>query len=269
MSQLKRPLVQSTLLFGGLLFYILFMNTALVVWLRDNHLSLSLVQSIIIRQVLSFGLPLGAYLAWKKLNLSDVVQLAPLSAKQTLLVVLITLTALPVGMFVSGVTSLFFDNTAAQLLVPAAGRYELWWLLVAMAFTPALLEELLFRGVLHHLLTGLSVSVIVVISGLFFGLVHLNIQQFSYAFLLGMLFSVMVQYTGSVWSGVLAHLLVNGLNVVLVYLQARGLALASESELAQQLTPTAESLGPLLVVGVIALLALPCLQWLLARLKVA
>lgn len=261
-----KQLTHSLILFLGLVLYILFINTAFVVWLQLNGIHLNLVSQIIFRQLLSFFVPFCAYKLSQKNMLENIVNLRAMTGKQTLLVTAVTMTALPIGMFVSGVTSLFFDNAAAQLVMPAIGHYELIWLLIAMAVTPAVMEELVFRGALHHALAGLPVSVIALVSGLLFGIVHFNLQQFSYAFLLGILFSLLVQYTGSIWAGIYAHLLVNGINVALIYLQAS--AMARGEALPESVAQLASNnLHSLFVMGGVALVALPCLQWLLRTLK--
>ena len=57
-----------------------------------------------------------------------------------------------------------------------------------------------------------------VLSGFLFGLIHFNVNQFIYAFIMGTFFSLMVYVTNSLWSSVLSHMVFNTFNVVIAYL---------------------------------------------------
>lgn len=93
-----------------------------------------------------------------------------------------------------------------------AGTYILAVLLLALL--PAIGEELMFRGmILHGLRTRFSDVVSVVLSALMFALMHTNLQQFVYPFLLGLIMGWIVLRTGSVISSMLVHF-VNNFTVV-------------------------------------------------------
>ena len=55
-------------------------------------------------------------------------------------------------------------------------------------------------------------------SGLVFGLFHLNINQFCYAFVIGVVFAFLVEATGSIWSSVLAHFAINTYSITIIQL---------------------------------------------------
>ena len=62
-------------------------------------------------------------------------------------------------------------------------------------------------------------------SGLVFGLFHLNINQFCYAFVIGVVFAFLVEATGSIWSSVLAHFAINTYSIKIIQLLLRKLSL--------------------------------------------
>jgi membrane protease YdiL (CAAX protease family) len=95
------------------------------------------------------------------------------------------------------------------------------FLLLTMAITPAVCEELLFRGYLQRQVErrfGWVVSVVAV--GVFFGLYHLRLTQVVPLALLGCYLGYVTWATGSLYTAMLVHLLNNGL-AVLVGVYAR------------------------------------------------
>ena len=88
------------------------------------------------------------------------------------------------------------------------------FLFATMALTPAICEELLFRGYFQRQVErrwGVAASIGLV--GLVFGLYHLRLTQALPLAALGMYLGYVVWATGSLWTGVLVHALNNGLAV--------------------------------------------------------
>ncbi len=87
---------------------------------------------------------------------------------------------------------------------------------IALALTPAICEELLFRGYLQRNVERRFGSVAALVSiGVIFGAYHLRASQIIPLSLLGVYMGYVVWATGSLWAGVLVHLLNNGFVVVL------------------------------------------------------
>jgi sodium transport system permease protein len=92
----------------------------------------------------------------------------------------------------------------------------LWQLILVGAVTPAICEELAFRG---FILSGLRRMGhkwgAIALTSLFFGLAHGILQQSLAAFFVGMVIGYVAVKTGSLWPGVLYHLVHNSLSVLL------------------------------------------------------
>ena len=89
-----------------------------------------------------------------------------------------------------------------------------FFLFVALALTPSICEELLFRGYLQRQVErGWGTVASIVLVGVLFGLYHLRLSQAIPLSLLGIYLGFVVWATGSLWAGVLVHLLNNGLAV--------------------------------------------------------
>ena len=63
----------------------------------------------------------------------------------------------------------------------------------------------------------------VILSGLMFGLIHLNINQFFYATIIGMVLAVVTLYSRSIFPAMIIHFMNNGLNVYFSFAKARGI----------------------------------------------
>jgi len=98
------------------------------------------------------------------------------------------------------------------------GTYFLCVLLLAIM--PAIGEELLFRGmILHGLRTRFNDISAVLMSALMFAIMHGNLQQFVYPFLLGIIMGWIVLRTGSLISSIVVHFTNNFIVVTFSFIQ--------------------------------------------------
>lgn len=79
------------------------------------------------------------------------------------------------------------------------------------AVLPAFCEEFLNRGIVLRGLRNSGLTKAIIISGLLFGLMHLNIGQFGFAFVIGMLYAFICIATGSIFPTIILHFLNNGI----------------------------------------------------------
>ena len=97
----------------------------------------------------------------------------------------------------------------------------LWSVLLVVALTPAVCEELAFRGfVLSGLRRLRDEKAAIVISSLFFGVTHGLFQQSVTASVLGMVLGYLLIRSGSIWTGVLYHITHNSLSILLSRMSA-------------------------------------------------
>ena len=99
--------------------------------------------------------------------------------------------------------------------VLTGGDLSTAFLFFALAVTPTLCEELLFRGYLQRQVErkwGAMTSIVLV--GVLFGAYHLRLTQLVPLSLLGIWMGYAVWASGSLWSGMLVHVLNNGLAVL-------------------------------------------------------
>jgi membrane protease YdiL (CAAX protease family) len=169
-------------------------------------------------QLAVFILPLCIWVAIRKETLSENIPNIQLGRANFVLITGISILLLPVMATVSALSSLLADNAAVRIMSAGANQ-SLWVMLVTMAVTPAIVEEVAFRGYIQtkHAQSTRPFWVIAVLNGFIFGVIHLDIQQFFYAFLMGIIFAYMVHITRSIRSAIYSHFLVNGINVLMFY----------------------------------------------------
>ncbi len=113
-----------------------------------------------------------------------------------------------------------------KLIRPPDGRRPLVVSLFALALTPAICEEALFRGpILRGFRARFSAPAACLLTGLLFGILHGDIWRFIPTSLLGALLSWVALSSGSILPSMLIHFFNNG---ALVVLGTYGLDLAAE-----------------------------------------
>ena len=90
--------------------------------------------------------------------------------------------------------------------------------LLTIGILPAFVEEFALRGIVMQPLRRHGDWFAIVMSAFVFGLMHGNLSQFAFAFLVGLAIGYFVVATGSVWVGVAIHMLNNVSSVVLNFL---------------------------------------------------
>ncbi len=108
-------------------------------------------------------------------------------------------------------------------LVTAHTMRRMAWLLLLLAVTPALCEEMVFRGVLLGGTRSLTPWRAILLNGLVFGAFHLSFEtaiRFLPTAWLGIVIAWAVWRTGSIWVGVLMHFLNNGTILILASVPA-------------------------------------------------
>ena len=93
-----------------------------------------------------------------------------------------------------------------------------------IAFLPAVGEELFFRGILQRIFTDWTKKVFlgIIISAALFSALHMQFYGFLPRFLLGILLSYLLVWSGSLWLPVTAHFINNASAVIMLYLFRSG-----------------------------------------------
>lgn len=179
------------------------------------QLNLSLLFYLVFPEILLFLVTGVVYFAITKESVLDTLRLKKISPMTILIVIAIALLSQPIAALFSIVSQLVFPNDVANLLHKMS-EIPFVYKLIVIGIVPAICEEVFSRGIALKGYDNVDIKRASLMNGLIFGIMHLNGQQFLYAFALGTLFAYMVRVTGSIFASMIAHFTVNGMQVVLL-----------------------------------------------------
>jgi sodium transport system permease protein len=87
----------------------------------------------------------------------------------------------------------------------------LWWIYFIVAISPAICEELFFRGLIQGSFRKLGIGTSIVVSALLFGVAHGSIYRMMPVTLLGLVIGWLFWQSKSVYPGIVAHAINNGI----------------------------------------------------------
>lgn len=134
-------------------------------------------------------------------------------------IILFTFCIMPFITILNSISTIFVENHAANTMSYIMSN-PLWLNIFLIAFIPAVCEEYLFRGLLFHGYKKRNPLRAMLMSSFLFGLIHMNVNQFIYAFVMGCILCMLVYATGTVLASMISHFIFNGINVVLSYYSA-------------------------------------------------
>lgn len=129
----------------------------------------------------------------------------------------LTFTLTPVLAFINSVSLLFSDNVINETVSGITSGNTVLVSVLAVALLPAVCEEVAYRGVFYSEYSKISPKKAILLSGLMFGMLHMNLNQFVYAAVMGMVFALIVEATDSILSTMIVHLLSNASSVMAMY----------------------------------------------------
>ena len=175
--------------------------------LLTNGMELPIYADLLVAQLLIL-LPAWGYTKKEHINLYKEIRHRRLHFGALLCLVGITLLSMPLLSFLNLFSSLFVPNAAAGLAEQMTGGPG-WMNILFLAVIPAFSEEFVFRGVFFHGYRSHGFWKAALMSGLIFRLMHLNFNQFSYGFVLGVIFAAVVEASGSIYASMAIHFLIN------------------------------------------------------------
>lgn len=174
--------------------------------------------SIVISQSLII-LPIIGYFIVTKQNVLEAIRFRKMHIGSVFLIIPLTYCLYPLLICINAISMAFSNNMIAQTLTGITGSFPYPVALSLVALLPALVEETSFRGIiLNGFHRDSNPWPAILISALCFGAMHLNFNQFSYAFVLGIMMGVTLEASGSILATMLIHFLYNGTSTTMMYL---------------------------------------------------
>lgn len=200
-----------------------------------------MVLQILVQVFIAF--PAVAYLSLQRISFKEGLQLNAIGWREWLLLVPLAVCMNQLAEFINTASQLFTVNTIGESMAELILNYPFPFAFFTIAVVPAVCEEVLCRGVLFWGYRKCGRWVAILLTALLFGILHMNPNQFFYAFALGIVFALVNDITGSILPSVFLHMYVNGRSVVLLYLTTKG----NEEMLQEQVQPDAAMIGEYLL----------------------
>lgn len=200
-------------------------------WLFTSTIILYIVLNVlgVVVKAAGINIPLGFLLVWgeltilipgaifilvKRLDLKEDIGYRRIKPGTIFMSILLAITTMPLLVLVNLVSQLFVENEAVQSM-----DYFMscpWgWILFVTAIVAPVCEETMFRGILNNGMKALTSGFIAAItSAILFGIMHMNVNQALYAFVLGIIASIVNTASGSILTSIIMHVCINGYNTV-------------------------------------------------------
>ena len=176
---------------------------------------LNMIVNILLSEALLI-VPTFFMLLFGKEKVTEVLSIRKMKLSTVCGVIAFTMAASPLITLVNLASQLFVENTVTSSSEQFLSLHPLLLVFFVGILAPVC-EEVVFRGAIF---SGFkkegNIFKAVFASGLLFGLLHMNINQASYAFVIGVLLGFLVEATGSIFSSILFHVLVNSSNAIMM-----------------------------------------------------
>lgn len=177
--------------------------------------NLNMIANILVSEAMLI-VPTVFILLFSKGKLTEIFSIRKMKWRTVAGVVAFTMAASPLITLVNLISQLFVENTVSA----SSGQFlslQPFLLIFFVGILAPVCEEAVFRGAIFsgYKKEG-NVFKAIMASAILFGLLHMNINQASYAFVIGILLGFLLEATGSIFSTMLFHILVNSSNAVMM-----------------------------------------------------
>lgn len=181
-----------------------------------------LVSGIVVSNLLSeaaIGLPVLLFVFFSKEKLTEFLGFKKIKLTTLLLIIPFTMFSTPLITLINLISQIWVKNEAAAMMESfQITQLPFWQVLFSVGIFAPFAEEVICRGAYYRSYKkngGMFRAMLV--SALIFALVHMNFNQAAYAFAVGILAVLLVEATGSLWSGIIYHGLINSSQVAMMY----------------------------------------------------
>ena len=133
-----------------------------------------------------------------KRNYVQTVRLKKIHGSTVVLLVLFDIAIMPVMGLINAVSMLFVENTTTSSMAEVVTGHSFFVSMVLIALLPAIFEESVYRGLFYNEYRKVAPLGGIFLSAFLFGIMHANWNQFSYAFVMGMIFCLVIEATDSI-----------------------------------------------------------------------
>ena len=197
---------------------------------KMSGFSADIVTTLLIQVVVVFLLPVIMYCTFVKVTPKQLIKTCNFYKPQVMVVlisiglgILCFIINVIVSTIASGIlTSLGYSATTSAVAGIDFSVGNLLKDIVLVAVLPAFCEEVLHRGILLQGTKHSGFKRAIILSSLCFALIHLNISQFFFAFVVGIIIGFVSVVSKNIWTAIIIHFTTNALSVYLDYAAYNG-----------------------------------------------
>lgn len=168
---------------------------------------------------LTIVLPGFLYMFFSKERVTEFLHLKKMKVSTLLAIIPFTMLSMP-AITLTNLFSQFFVENEVMAAMESFQVVEMPFLqlLLSVGIFAPFCEEMICRGIYYrgYEKSG-SAFKAMILSAILFALIHMNINQAMYAFAMGLLSVLLVEASGSLWSSVVYHMLINSSQVCMMY----------------------------------------------------
>ncbi len=170
-----------------------------------------------------------------------------------------------IGNIVTTVIGMLKGSGVQNQLLNVTESVSLWMIAFWMVICAPVMEEYVFRKLIVDRTVRYGQGTAVLLSGLMFGLFHGNLNQFVYAFVLGMLLAYLYVKTGNLKITIAIHMMINFMGGLVSSMLMRQidldayLEMAANLDMASMMAFVSENMAGLLAYGVFLIFVFGCL----------
>jgi hypothetical protein len=184
-------------------------------WIEGTTGNIFLV--LLVSQVI-LVLPSMIYLVSQRINVFEAIRFKKIRISNVILIVIFSYAIMPLMNLINAISMLFVKNDTSDIMFTLVQENGFLISLFMVAFIPCVFEEFVYRGVIYNTYSKVSPLKGIILSGFLFGIIHGNLNQFSYAFTMGIVFALLIEATDSILSTMIVHFIINGTSVVIISL---------------------------------------------------
>lgn len=140
-----------------------------------------------------------------------------ISFSTVLWLILFTICVTPAINFINAISRMFSVATINNTMVNITEKNSYLVALFCVAIVPCIMEEIVYRGIFYQGYRRVHPLGAAFLSAFLFGILHGNLNQFCYAFVMGIIFAFIIEATDSIISTMIIHFMMNGWSITLLY----------------------------------------------------
>ena len=178
--------------------------------LSNYYVNIFVSQGVVILPVIVFFVYCG-------INVREELKIRKMKVSNVLLVILFGFLIQPVLRFLNALSLCFTNNETSEMMLDLSETVPFVPALILVCLLPALVEETVFRGAAYRTYRKADPIKAILLSAFLFGLLHGNLNQFLYAFAMGIIFCLLNEATGSIVSSSIVHFITNAISLIAIY----------------------------------------------------